>query len=62
MSQSKIKKAFKPLKKKYTNRQIAALADAFDRDIRTVLRWIKEDDYHLTCNLAKETLLSLSEK
>lgn len=42
--------------KVYSNQEIAALADAFRKDMRTIMRWIKDSDDRLTSDKAKKAL------
>lgn len=42
------------VQQQYPNVIIGALADAFDKSISTIERWIKEEDDRLTSDKAKE--------
>lgn len=46
-------------KKSYTNKQMAALADAFGRSLVTIQRWIRLKDDRLTSDKAKAALKNL---
>jgi transposase len=42
--------------KKYTNVQVAKLADAFGKSVQTIKRWISKNDDRLTSEKAKKAL------
>lgn len=47
-----------PVKSKYTQYQIGALADAFDKSLLTIQRWIAKKDDRLTSEKAKSVLMN----
>jgi hypothetical protein len=44
------------MKAKYTQTQIGLLADAFEKSVATIVRWIKNNDDRLTSDKAKQAL------
>lgn len=47
--------------RKFSNKQIGALADAFGKSLLTIQRWITKNDDRLTSDKAKKALKQVSE-
>lgn len=51
-----------PPEEQYSNVVIGALADAFEKSISTIERWIREEDDRLTSDKAKEVYRRFGQK